>query len=840
MKVASNTLETQQTSNKLQQGLTLHKIGQLQQAKEIYEDILKSTPGNFDVLQSLGILFAQEKQFNKALELLIHASKINNSNSSVFNNIGNILRELNRFEDALTYIDKAIFLKNEYSAAYLNRGVVLEKLNRFHEALESYDKAIELDAGYFLAYYNRGNLLKRLELLEAALANYDKAIHLNSNFAEAYSNRSVLLKELNLLEESLASCDIAIKLNSDFAEAYNIRGTVLEGLNRWKEALSSYDTAIKLNSNLDLAYNNRGNLLKKLNRPEEALADYDKAISLNSKFAEAYSNRSIVLKELNFLDQALVSCDKAIELNSNLDMAYNNRGNVLNELNRPDEALANYDKAIELNSNFAEVYSNRGNVLAELKSFDKAVESYAKALELSPDYEYLHGTLLFTKMLMCDWRNFEANLKDLTTRVKEGKKSSPSLAVLALTDLLPIQHKASEIWVNNKYPVNFSLGPILKSKPKDKIKIGYYSADFREHPVSYLMAEFFELHDKGKFELIAFYSGPSILSKMQERISSAFDKFIDIRLSDDKEVAKFSRDIEIDIAIDLTGITSNERIGIFSYRAAPLQIGYLGFAGTMGVEYYDYIIADKVVIPEGDIKHYVEKIIYLPNCYLPYDSTQKISDRKFTKLECNLPLDKFIFCCFNAAYKINPVIFASWMRILKATNDSVIWLSSQNDFVITNLKSEARKKGVDPNRLIFAEKTELIEEHLARHNLADLFLDTLPYNAHKTTLDALWAGLPVLTCLGESFASRVASSALTAIGLPELITSTLDQYEVTAIELAINHTKLKVIKDKLLRNRASTALFDTPLFTKHIEDALTQIFEIYQAELPPSHIYIES
>ena len=504
-----------------------------------------------------------------------------------------------------------------------------------------------------------------------------------------------------------------------------------------------------------------------------------------------------------------------------------------------DEALTSYDRAIEFKPDNADDYYNRGIVLQELKRLDEALTSYDRAIELKPDYEYLFGTTLHTKMKMCDWQDFDANVKSLLLKISEGKKSSPSFAILALTDSLSVQRKASETWIKDKHPFNPSLGLIPKYEHKNKIRIGYYSADFRDHPVSILMAELFELHDRSKFEVIAFYSGPSDSSEMHKRVACAFDKFIDIRLTSDRDVAQISRDMHIDIAIDLTGLTQHARTGVFSFRAAPIQINYLGYSATMGVEYYHYIIADKVVIPKDKQKNYVEKIIYLPNCYLPHDSEQKISSQIFSKQECGLPLDGFVFCCFNAAYKLNPTIFDSWMRILKATGSSVLWLSSNNNSAMANLRMEAEKRGINSSRLIFAQRTKLIEEHLARHSLADLFLDTLPYNAHTTTLDALWAGLPVLTCMGESFASRAAASALNAIELPELITTSQEKYEASAIELATSPAKLKAIKDKLERNRMTTALFDTPRFTKHIEDAYTQMYERYQADLPLDHIYIE-
>lgn len=353
------------------------------------------------------------------------------------------------------------------------------------------------------------------------------------------------------------------------------------------------------------------------------------------------------------------------------------------------------------------------------------------------------------------------------------------------------------------------------------------------------MAELFELHDKNKFELIAFSFRPCEKDEMRQRLLNTFDQFIDVSLKSDKDISLLSREINIDIAVDLMGFTKNNRVNIFSYRVAPIQVNYLGYPGTMVAEYIDYIIADRTLIPLQNQQHYSEKVVYLPNSYQSNDRQRVIADKVFTKEELNLPNDGFVFCCFNNNFKITPETFDGWMRILKAVEGSVLWLLEDNLTAGINLRKEAQNRGIDPKRLVFANRMKL-PEHLARHKAADLFIDTLPYNAHTTASDALWAGLPVLTCMGECFASRVAASLLNAIELPELITTTQEQYVATAIELATNPAKLKEIKQKLERNRLTTALFDSPRFTKHIEAAFMQMYERYQADLPPDHIYIEA
>jgi predicted O-linked N-acetylglucosamine transferase (SPINDLY family) len=400
-----------------------------------------------------------------------------------------------------------------------------------------------------------------------------------------------------------------------------------------------------------------------------------------------------------------------------------------------------------------------------------------------------------------------------------------------------LHKKSAEIYAQDRYPFNPVLGPILKRPKSQKIRIGYFSADFHDHATGYLMAELFELHNKTQFELIGFSFGPIANDVMRQRLAKSFDQFIEMGRKSDIEIAQLSRDLNIDLAIDLKGFTKDSRTGIFSYRAAPIQVNYLGYPGTMGADYIDYIIADKTLITLESQSYYLEKVVYLPDSYQVNDRKRLILDRAFTRQELGLPENDFIFSCFNNNFKILPATFASWMRVLKAVEGSTLWLFQDNPWVEDNLKKEALNHGIDPGRIIFAERMPL-SEHLARHQQADLFLDTAPYNGHTTASDALWTGLPVLTLMGESFASRVAASLLNAIGLPELITNTQEEYEALAIELAIHPHKLADIKLKLAKNRLTTPLFDTPLFTKNLEAAYIKMYERYQDDLEPDHITI--
>ena len=621
-------------------------------------------------------------------------------------------------------------------------------------------------------------------------------------------------------------------VNFNLAKAFSESGNELE-------AIKYYEIAIRLDKNHLGSYLNFGKSLYQLERYEEALSNYDQVIKLKPDYAEAYYNKGNTLKNLKRYDEALYNYDRALKLKPDYFEVYNNKALTLNYLKRYDEALSHYDQAIKIKPDFAEAYNGKGNSLIELKRYEEALFNYDHAIKLKPDYEYLSGMLLHTKMFMCNWQNFKVNVKSLSLQINENKKSSLCLPVLALTDSPLIHRKSSEIWANDKYPFSSLFGPIFKSRHRDKIKIGYYSPDFREHPVANVLAELLELHDKNQFELFGFYFGPPDSSKIHKRVSSAFNHFIDVGLKSDKDITLMSREIGIDIAVDLTGFTASARTDIFSHRAAPIQVNYLGYPGTIGAEYIDYIIADPIIIPTERQQYYSEKVVYLPNSYLVYDTQRSMPNRVFTKDELGLPKDSFVFCCFNNNYKITPNTFDGWVRILKAVKGSVLWLLEDNPIAASNLRKEAQFRGLDPNRLVFAKRMDP-SEYLARNYVADLFIDTFPYNAHATATDALWTGLPILTYMGESFASRVAASLLNAIELSELIATTQEQYEARAIDLATNPEKLKAIKYKLERNRLTTALFDTPRFTKHIQAAYKQMYERYQADLQPNNIYIKN
>lgn len=839
LEIYDNALEIKANNHILHnnRGAALKELGRLEEALGSFDLAIKCKPAFLEAQFNRANTLKKLNRLEEAIGGYDAVIRIKPDHATSLNNKANTLKSLGRMEEALISYDHAIQIQPDYFITHNNRGATLKDSGRLDEALESFDLAIKYKPDFVDALFHRANTLKMLNRLEEAISGYDAVLHLKSNHISALNNKANSLNGLGRAEEALASYDEAIKLKPDYVDALYNRANILKSLGRLEEALVSFDAALKLRPKHTNALNNRANIFVDLGRLEEALASYDEAIKLKPDYVDAIYNRANTLKSLGRLEEALSGFDAALALKSDHTSALNNKANTLNDLGRLEEALSSFAEAIKYKPDFVDALGNQANTLKNLGRLDEALANYEAVLSLEPNRNYVHGLSLHMRMSMCDWSNFESSKSEIIRKISAKELAIPPFPFLSIDGDSKMHQICSELYTLARAPYKDTLGPIQKRAKTNKIRVGYYSSDFNNHAVSYLIADLFEVHDKTNFEITAFSFGPDKRDELRKRLSKAFDHFIDVRRKSNIEIAKLSRDLKIDIAIDLNGFTSHSRTPIFSYRAAPIQINYLGFPSTMGAEYIDYVIADHTLISTTSKKYFTEKIIYLPNSYQPNDRKRSVSEKRFTRAELGLPESAFVFCCFNNSFKITPKTFDSWMRILTAVDGSVLWLLEPNRWASENLKKEAKKRGVNPERLVFAKKMRS-NEHLSRHRLADLFIDTLPYNAHTTCSDALWVGLPVLTLMGESFAGRVASSLLKAVGLPELITATQADYEALAIELATNPAKLNVIKEKLSRNHLSHPLFDTSLFARHIEDAYRRIMDRYWNDLPPADISI--
>lgn len=705
-------------------------------------------------------------------------------------------------------------------------GVIAAQSKRFEDATILLERVVNADPGNAVARNNLGNLHYDLRQYDKALQSFEDALAIKPDYAEAHYNRGVILQELNRFDDALASLDRALECAPGYLEALINRSSVLQELKRFDDALQSCDRALQLKPDSAEAYTNRGAVLQKLKRPVEALDNCNRALQIDSDHAEALITRSAILRDLKRFDSALDSCDHALKIRPGHTIALINRGTILRDLGRPGDALHCFEQVLKIEPDHTDALLNRGRLLGKLRRHEEAVRSYAKLLERIPDYPFARGEYLHQKMLCCDWDQFDFLAGAIDEDLRAGKKSAEPFGYLAIAGSPQQMRRCVEIYLADALPAP----PPLWTGERycnEKIRVGYLSGEFGEQATSVLMTELFELHDKQRFEIFAIDSGRDDGSARRRRIIDAVDEIVDIsRLSDPDAAADIKRR-RIDLLINLNGYFGNERQGVFSHRPCPVQVNYLGFPGTIGADYIDYIIADRKVIPPDHRDHYAEKVVYLPDSYQVNDRNRRISERISTRAEANLPGTGFVFCCFNNNYKITPGIFSIWMRLLQTIPGSVLWLLEDNPAAAGNLRREAIRHGNAPERLVFAPRMNL-DLHLARHRLADLFLDTLPCNAHTTASDALWAGLPLLTCEGSTFAGRVAASVLDAIGLPELIASSLPEYEEKALQLATNPAMLAGIRSRLARNRTTHALFDTARYCRNIESAYFKMWQRYQ------------
>jgi predicted O-linked N-acetylglucosamine transferase (SPINDLY family) len=560
------------------------------------------------------------------------------------------------------------------------------------------------------------------------------------------------------------------------------------------------------------------------------------ALALNPNGIDVLYNRALALMKLRRAQEALALLDRLLALNPGIAEAWHARGMALTALARDEDAVSSYGKTLLIRS-APETLNNRANALFGLKRFAEAAADYEAILTTDSKFPYARGSMAFSRLQSCDWRGLDEQRERISSELRAGGRVVQPGAMLAISASPEDQLRAAGIWAANEVPP--SPNPLWRGEKyhHGRIRVAYLSADFHSHATATLIAGVFEHHDRNRFELHALSFGPDDGSAMRRRLLGAFDRFHDVRNANDREAAELLRRLEIDIAVDLKGYTQDSRPGILANRPAPVQAQYLGFPGTMGTKYIDYVIADATVVPAEHGIHYSEKLVTLPGSYQCNDNMRETAVHTPMRAELGLPETGFVFCCFNSSYKIMLEIFAIWMRLLTAVEGSVLWLLEDNPVAAETLRREAEARGVAPSRLVFARRVTL-GEHLARHRLADLFLDTLPYGAHTTASDALWAGLPVLTCLGESFAGRVAASLNTAVGLPELIAHSLQDYEALALRLGREPGALQALKAKLAKNRDTTSLFDTARFTRNLEAAYTAMWERAVRGEPPANLTI--
>ena len=653
--------------------------------------------------------------------------------------------------------------------------------------------------------FKKKKYLKSIEIFDYAIQFYPKIVDL-------YLNKTLALISAEKYSDALDCCEKVITLDKNNYKNFNLKGLIFLKQNKIKDALDNFKKSIKIDSNNSETYNNLGLAYKKIKKYKESIDCFKKSINLNSNNPEAYVNLGSSLRDIREHDEAIINYNKAIELNPNSHEAYNNRGLTFKDLNNIDKAISDYKDSLKIKPS-TDAFNNIGNIYKNQNKLEKALENYEKILTLDRDHVGALGNVIHTKNKLCIWNNYEKSLIEIEKKIKDKKKVTTTLPLLSFFDSNNII-KQNAILESESYEK--SNKKKYKTSINKKIKIGYYSADFRNHPVSFQLKKLIELHDKEKFETFAF----SFFNKeddMKKKLNKLFNHFIDVEKVSDENIANLSKKYQIDIAIDLMGFTQRNRFNIFNIGCAPIQINYLGYAGTLGSNSIDYIIADNFVIPESKQKYFVEKIIYLPHTFMINDDSKKISKKEISKKECNIPENKIIFANFNKFYKITPKVFNSWIQILLKLPDSILWLYNDNNTGRKNLLSEAKKLGLNDNRIFFANKLPDYSDYIARLKNVDLYLDTYPYSSHVVACDVVSADVPILTISGETFSSNVCASILNDLKLNDLIVRNFDEYINKTIEISKN---IKFYKDLLIKNKKNSVLFNTKLYVKNFEKSL--------------------
>jgi protein O-GlcNAc transferase len=679
-------------------------------------------------------------------------------------------------------------------------GVIESQRGKHDKALQLMDRSIAAHSRNPASHYNRANLLRDMGRLDEALWGYDAALALNGKHISALINRADLLRVQERYAESLETCERAIAVAPDNASAHYGRGMALRQLNRFNDAISAFDRAIALAPDKPEFLIERGHALCRAGRFADGLANFETAITKDPKNPNAFFGRA----------------------------------GALMELRRFADAVASYDRARALDPAWIETLYGRASALIELERYEEAIADFRRLLAARPDYPYALGMMVHAQNMSCDWSD-ESSANELRQCVRDGKKAASPFALLQISDSPEEMLQCARIVMRDKFePGREPLwrGEIYRHQ---RIRLAYVSADLRAHPVGQLMSGVIEAHDRAGFEVIAVSYGADDGSELRQRLKRTFERFIDAELLSDFEIARLIRQMEIDIAVDLPGLTASCRPGILTLRAAPVQVNYLGYAGSLGARNIDYILADRIVIPEQQQKFYDEKTAWLPPPFLPFPA--RSTALPVSRAEAGLPERGFVFACFNSSYKINQRMFSIWMRLLAQVDGSVLWLGRTNTTATANLRTEAERHGIAAYRVIFAPRVPTAEQHLARLALADLFLDTLPYNAHSTAADALSAGVPVLTCRGESFAGRVAASLVTAAGIAEFITANLQEYEARALALTTDRAALESARRKLRSGSIGQPGW-TAGFTRNLETAYRQMWLRAQQGLPPESFSI--
>ncbi|MBF0125766.1 MAG: tetratricopeptide repeat protein [Magnetococcales bacterium] len=779
----------------------------------------------------LALAIQQQGRVDEALTVMQKALELLPDDAEIHGNLGVMWMELGRLVEAEVCYRQALALRGDHAEACNNLGMLLHRQNRPDEAEEAFGQALRIKPDYINAHYNLALLLQEQKHWSKAETAFRKLLHLKPDHFEAFNHLGMLLAEQHRLLEAENAYRQALMLNPQCAEAYYNLGNTLRTQNRLIEAETSYFQALSRKPDLVAAHCNLGILYYRQGHPDRAANQLHKGLAHLPDDVESLYNLGIIQHEQGLFDAAETSCRRALKSRPDHAALWNNLGNTLIELNRPDEAEPCFRQALACRPDYAAAHFNLGNLLYDLVRLTEAGTSFRRAAELDPDLGSALVLLCHCAQHLCDWRTLRADT-EAVRRALTRKVATPMFPLLSLPleDGLLLRHAGAS-------SIQQQIAPLLRKPPlvdprhhprRERLRIGYLSADFRNHPVTQLLAAVIETHDSRRFQVHCFAYGPDTRDEGRQRIIRACDRFHDLKdLSDHDSAALIARE-GIDILLDLSGNMQHHRIKITACRPAPLLVNF-SFPGSMGhARVADYKISDTIASPPHMAEQFSETLALMPHSQQPNDRNQAIATSP-SRQEAGLPDEGLVFCSFNQNYKFNPDGFTVWCRLLDQVPGSVLWLPASNPIAMQNLRQEALQRGVAANRLVFAPRMPTLPEHLGRLALADLALDTFPYNSQTTGSDALWSGVPMVTRMGTTFVSRIAAGMLHAVGLPELVTRSWEEYYELALDLALNPDRLQAIRQRLRSNRLTHPLFDTERFARDLERLLERMWRDHAA-----------
>jgi len=796
-------MQTGDQRSTLERATAAHQAGHLAEAERLYQAALRDGGGNVEVLYRVSVLNAQLRQFDRALQFAERALAGNPGIAQLHFHRAELLAALRRTDAAVEAYRQVLAIDPDHLDTLNVLGDLLNSAGRAVEALPLLERALALKPDYVPALNNRANALQSLGRSTEALQGFDRALEFSPGNPVILFNRASALLSFKRNEEAEADCRQALATDPNNVGALFNLGRAQLRQRKHAAALATSDTLLALQPGNAAAWSDRGTVLAAMHRYKEAWACFDKALAIDPDLPDAWYASAMLYSSL-LQHEAALKC---------------------------------FRRLTDLQPNNAEALLNLAETLRALRRDEEALIAFEEVLRIEKDYPFVRGQIAWLKLHRCSWEGVESEIEQVLSAVRAGKLAAIPLDLLALSGSADDQLRGVRVHVGHytKEPA----APLWQGERYQhrRIRIAYVSADFRDHPVAYLIAGLLEQHDRSRFEVFGYMLAEESAAPLAARVRGAFEHFSVVKDLSDAEVARQLREQEIDIAVDLMAHTSKARTGVFALRPCPAQVNYLGFPGTMGADFMDYIIADPYVVPPGMERHYAEKVVRLPDTFQCNDSKRSAATRALSRSGAGLPQESVIYCCFNNSAKLSPATFDLWMRVLREVPGSVFWLFADHPNLQGNLRKEAQVRGVDPQRLVFAPVAPY-PEHLARLSLADVFLDTLPFNAGTTASDALWAGVPVITRSGEAFAARMAGSLLHAIGMPELITNTPEEYVTLALRLGSDPAFLAATKATLAANRTTMPLFDTERFRKHIEAAYLSMWECTQRGEPPADLAI--